>query len=175
MCVQTFQNGKPVPFQYKGPQYVPASTSTIQPVPFEYKGPQYVPASTSTIQPVPFEYDPTQAATTTTSSSSSSSTSSNNGDKNYRTCNVCKGTGQIFKTSTVGSYGLAKKVKCPVCGQEHWSSTVHIHTRCTNCNGTGQVCKWFIIAADCHGMHVDSQNCKSSLVPLLPLKILPTI
>ena len=74
-------------------------------------------------------------------SSSSSSSSSQAAPTQYRQCNKCRGTGDIFTTSTVGTYGNDKKVRCNVCGEEHWASTVHHHKRCNNCNGTGKVAK----------------------------------
>lgn len=74
-------------------------------------------------------------------SSSSSYSSSQTTSTQYRQCNKCRGTGDIFTTSTVGTYGKDEKVRCAVCGQEHWRSTVHHHKKCDNCNGTGKVAK----------------------------------
>lgn len=75
------------------------------------------------------------------SSSSSRSTSSSAAPTQYRRCEKCRGTGDIFTTSTIGTYGNDKKTVCSVCGKEHWSSTVHHHRKCDNCNGTGKVVK----------------------------------
>ena len=74
-------------------------------------------------------------------SSSSSSSSSQAAPTQYRQCNKCRGTDDIFTTSIVGTYGNDKKVRCNVCGEEHWASTVHHHKRCNNCNGTGKAAK----------------------------------
>lgn len=76
---------------------------------------------------------------------SNHSNSNNNSDKStpvqYRECHKCRGTGEIFTTSTIPTYGNDKKVRCDHCGQEHWASTVHHHRKCDNCKGTGKVPK----------------------------------
>ena len=74
-------------------------------------------------------------------SNSSGSSSSNASPTQYRQCNKCRGTGDIFTTSTIGTYGNDEKVRSNVCGEEHWRSTVHHHKKCDNCNGTGKVAK----------------------------------
>lgn len=79
--------------------------------------------------------------TSSSSSSSSQSSSSQSSPQQYRQCHKCRGTGDIFTTSTVGTYGNDKKVVCSTCGKEHWNSTVHHHKKCDNCNGTGKVAK----------------------------------
>lgn len=81
------------------------------------------------------------SVSSTSRSSSSDSSSSKVTPTQYRQCQKCRGTGDIFTTSTIASYGNDKKVRCSVCGQEHWLSTVHHHRKCNNCNGTGKVAK----------------------------------
>ncbi len=89
----------------------------------------------------------TSVSTRSRSNSSSNSHSNNSSSSEsptsvqYRECNKCRGTGDIFTTSTVAAYGNDKKVRCEHCGQEHWASTVHHHKKCDNCNGTGKVPK----------------------------------
>lgn len=83
-------------------------------------------------------------STTSNSGQSRSSRDSNRDDNSkktvtYRECHKCRGTGDIFTTSTISTYGNDTKKICPKCGKEHWSSTVHHHQKCTNCNGTGKV------------------------------------
>lgn len=86
-------------------------------------------------------------STRNNSNSNSNYNSNNNSSSDspasvkYRECNKCRGTGDIFTTSTIGTYGNDKKVVCEKCGQEHWISTVHHHKKCDNCNGTGKVPK----------------------------------
>lgn len=77
----------------------------------------------------------------TSRSGSSNSSSSPIAPTQYRQCHKCRGTGEIFTTSTVATYGNDKKVVCPKCGKEHWLSTVHHHRKCDNCNGSGKVAK----------------------------------
>ena len=79
--------------------------------------------------------------TNLSSSSKEPNPSSSQPATQYRQCNKCRGTGEIFTTSTVATYGNDKKVVCPECGKEHWLSTVHHHRKCDNCNGSGKVAK----------------------------------
>ena len=78
-------------------------------------------------------------------SNNNNANSTNRSDKStpvqYRECHKCSGTGDIFTTSTVPTYGNDKKVRCDHCGQEHWASNVHHHRKCDNCKGTGKVPK----------------------------------
>ena len=75
------------------------------------------------------------------SNSNTSKSSSLNSSVEYRRCHKCSGTGDIFTTSTIATYGNDKKVVCKTCGKEHWASNVHHHKKCDNCNGTGKVRK----------------------------------
>lgn len=80
-------------------------------------------------------------ASSTSRARASSSSSSSNASVQYRQCHKCSGTGDIFTTSTIATYGNDKKVICQKCGKEHWASNVHHHRKCDNCNGTGKVAK----------------------------------
>lgn len=100
-------------------------------------------ASTPAAQPAAAsKKQPQRAAVSSAETEEPESESSSSPAKSapkYRECGKCGGKGELFSTSTNATYGMDKKVTCSVCGEVHWASTVHIHKKCYNCNGTGKV------------------------------------
>ena len=65
-------------------------------------------------------------------------------EKVRNTCSACNGKGTYEYNGVATTFGnIAKyKIRCNVCGYEHWNSTSHSHRSCPTCHGKGYVEYW---------------------------------
>lgn len=60
-----------------------------------------------------------------------------------RTCAACNGKGTYEYNGPGASYGSNPyKMRCPTCGWEYWSNTIHSHRACQECHGRGYIEEW---------------------------------
>lgn len=63
--------------------------------------------------------------------------------KVHRTCAACNGKGTYEYNGPGTSYGTTPyKKRCPTCGWEYLSNTIHSHRPCTICHGRGYLEEW---------------------------------